>query len=160
MFKTANEAAAGDNKLRARIYRLVKNGVLQHREESGTLKINYEQLLELLAQDAKESSSAVYAMSCAVRNEHANMPAETPAIPAVPPAAPAAPAAPTAPAAPAAPAAPTPEILALLTAVNQLTAQVGMLQTQLERLAVPAVSQTSPGWLHRVLVRVGLSRRQ
>lgn len=70
MFKTANEAAAGDNKLRARIYRLVKNGVLQHREESGTLKINYEQLLELLAQDAKESSSAVYAMSCAVRNEH------------------------------------------------------------------------------------------
>lgn len=148
MFKTAHEAAGGDSKLRAKIYRLVKKGSLQHREESGTLKINYEQLLELLAQDAKESSSAVYAMSCAVRNEHANMPAETPAIPAVPPAA------------PVAPVAPTPEILALLTAMSQLTAQVGMLQTQLDRLAVTTVPEARPGWLRRVLLRVGLSRRQ
>lgn len=152
MFKTANEAAAGDNKLRARIYRLVKNGVLQHSEESGTLKINYEQLLELLAQNAKESSSAVYAMSCAVRNEHANMPAETPALPAAPP--------PGVPATPGAPAAPSPEIIALLHAMNQLTEQVGMLQTQLDRLSASPVPQTSPGWLHRVLVRVGLFRRQ
>lgn len=152
MFKTANEAAAGDNKLRAKIYRLVKNGVLQHSEESGTLKINYEQLLELLAQDAKESSSAVYAMSCAVRNEHANMPAETPALPAAPP--------PGVPAPPSVPAAPSPEIIALLHAMNQLTEQVGMLQTQLERLAVPAVPEARPGWLRRVLLRVGISRRQ
>jgi hypothetical protein len=149
MFKTANEAAAGDNKLRAKIYRLVKKGFLQHSQESGTLKVNYEQLLELLAQDAKESSSAVYAMSCAVRNEHANM---TPALPAAPP--------PGVPAPPSVPAAPSPEIIALLHAMNQLTEQVGMLQTQLERLAVPAVPEARPGWLRRVLLRVGISRRQ
>lgn len=151
MFKTANEAAAGDNKLRARIYRLVKNGVLQHREESGTLKINYEQLLELLAQDAKESSSAVYAMSCAVRNEHANMPAETPTLPSATP--------PCVPSPPSVPAAPSPEIIAMLHAMNQLTEQVGMLQTQLDRLSASPVSKTSPGWLHSVLAKVGLFRR-
>ncbi|MDP2846601.1 MAG: hypothetical protein Q8O35_00255 [Humidesulfovibrio sp.] len=152
MFKTANEAAAGDNKLRARIYRLVKNGVLQHREESGTLKINYEQLLELLAQDAKESSSAVYAMSCAVRNEHANMPAETPTLPSATP--------PCVPSPPSVPAAPSPEIIAMLLAMNQLTEQVGMLQTQLDRLSASPVPETRTGWLHRVLLRVGLTRRQ
>lgn len=148
MFKTISEAANGDEKLRARIYRLVKKGILEHMDDSGTLKINYKQLLELVAQEAKESSSAVYGMTCAVRNEQSNMPAETPAIPAVPPAA------------PAAPAAPSPEILALLNAMNLLTAQVGMIQAHLDRLAVPAAPDTRPSWIRRVLARVGLSRRQ
>lgn len=144
MFKTVSEAAAGDDKLRAKIYRLTKKGTLEHKDDAGTLKINYKQLLELVAQEAKESSSAVYGMTCAVRNEPANMPTVTPAAPAVA----------------ASPATPSPEIMALLTAMNQLTAQVGMMQVHLDRLAASTVPETRSGWFHRVLVRAGLLRHK